>query len=198
MFTGIIDCTGIIKEVSSAGTNKIILIESSLSHEFRPDQSVNHNGVCLTVEKVAGNTHQVTAVKETLEKTNLGTWRPGRSVNLERSLLLNGRLDGHLVQGHVDTTTTCLKKKEKKGSWEFLFELPEKFSALVIEKGSICIDGVSLTAFGVKKKSFRVAVIPYTYIHTTLQTLNKADTVNLEFDLIGKYILRSLSLKGKN
>lgn len=194
MFTGIIECTGIIKEVISSGSNKTFLIESPMASQLQPDQSVNHNGVCLTVEKVSGTLHQVTAVQETLQKTNLAYWKPGRVINLERALLLSSRLDGHLVQGHVDTTTVCRDIQEKKGSRELVFELPKKFSPFVIEKGSICIDGISLTAFEVKKKSFRVAVIPYTWKNTNLPFLKKGESVNIEFDLIGKYILRRLSL----
>lgn len=194
MFTGIIECRGIIREVHSSGSNKTFLIESPIASQLQPDQSVNHNGVCLTVEKVLGTAHQVTAVQETLQKTSLAFWKPGRVINLERALLLSSRLDGHLVQGHVDTITVCRSIKEKGGSHELVFELPKKFSPFVIEKGSVCIDGISLTAFDVKKKSFRVAVIPYTREHTSLQYLREGEPVNVEFDLVGKYILRRLSL----
>jgi riboflavin synthase len=195
MFTGIIESTGIIKEIIPNGSNKTFWIESSISEELNVDQSLNHNGVCLTVEEINGKTHKVSAIKETRDKTNLDVWKPGTMVNLERSLKLSGRIDGHLVQGHIDTTATCVKIKEKKGSAEFAFEFPKKFAAYVVEKGSICLDGISLTVFDVTKKRFTVAIIPYTFQHTNLQYVKEGDGVNLEFDLLGKYILRKLSLK---
>jgi riboflavin synthase len=195
MFTGIIEAIGQVKEVSSLGTNKTFWIESPLSPNFKIDQSVSHNGVCLTVEDVRDGLHRVTAVAETLAKTDLEHWRPGHFVNMERSLLPTNRVDGHFVQGHVDTTARCKKIKNKQGSHELEFEFPKKFGALVIEKGSICINGISLTAFNVKKSSFTVAIIPYTFEHTNLQFLKEDDSVNLEFDMLGKYILRKLSLE---
>jgi riboflavin synthase len=195
MFTGIIESLGFIKEITAVGTNKIFWIESPLSSCFKIDQSVAHNGVCLTVEDVKDNLHRVTAVDETLSKTDLNQWKIGTHINLERSLLPTNRLDGHFVQGHVDTTGTCTKIKDKVGSYEFEIEFPKKFAELVIEKGSICVNGISLTAFDVKKHSFRVAIIPYTFEHTNLQFLKEGDKVNLEFDMIGKYILRKLSLE---
>ena len=195
MFTGIIENLGKVIRSNSSGANRILWIESPISGSFKVDQSIAHDGVCLTVEEITGNTHRVTAVAETLEKTNLSSWETGRWVNLERSLLLTNRLDGHFVQGHVDTTAVCRKIKHKNGSHEIEFSFPKKFAALVIEKGSICINGISLTAFGVKKDSFKVAIIPYTFEHTNLQHLSEGDAVNLEFDLIGKYILRKLSLE---
>lgn len=195
MFTGIIEATGLIREIVSTGTNKTFWIQSPLSEGFQIDQSVSHNGVCLTVEDVIGDRHRVTAVQETLQKTGLGHWMPGTVVNLERSLKPDSRLDGHFVQGHVDTTGKCKKITDKNGSWEMEFHFPKSFAALVIEKGSICLNGISLTAFDVKKSRFRVAVIPYTFGHTNLQELKEGDTVNLEFDMIGKYILRKLSLR---
>ena len=194
MFTGIIETMGSIKEVISKGSNTSFWIHSPLSKEFRIDQSVSHDGVCLTVEEIKDGQHRVTAVAETIKKTTLGSWDEGRMVNIERCLQLQDRIDGHLVQGHVDSTLTCLKRKEKKGSWEFEFGLPKKFAALVIEKGSVCINGISLTAFDVKKKSFTVTIIPYTVEHTTIQFVQKGSEVNVEFDLVGKYLLRSLSL----
>lgn len=194
MFTGIVESLGIIKEIATSGTNKIFWIESLLSSSFKIDQSIAHNGVCLTVEDVKENMHRVTAVDETLSKTDLNQWKIGAHVNLERSLLPTNRQDGHFVQGHVDTTGSCTKIKDKRGSHEFEFGFPKKFAALVIEKGSICVNGISLTAFDVKKHSFRVAIIPYTFEHTNLQFLKEGDLVNLEFDMIGKYILRRLSL----
>ncbi|MBL7739901.1 MAG: riboflavin synthase [Chitinophagaceae bacterium] len=197
MFTGIIESTGIVREVVSGGSNKTFWIESPLSGELKTDQSVSHSGVCLTVEEVRGNSHRVTAIEETLKKTNLQSWKPGFIVNIERCLALNGRLDGHFVQGHVDATGICLKRTEKNGSWEFEFEFPRKMAELVIEKGSVAVNGISLTAFNVKKKSFAVAIIPYTFEHTNIKAVNTGDEVNLEFDIMGKYLLRSLSLKEK-
>lgn len=195
MFTGIIESLAIVKEVISNGSNKSFWIDCPLSAEFRVDQSVSHSGVCLTVEEIKPPLYRVTAISETLQKTNAGTWRPGTPVNIERCLALNGRLDGHFVQGHVDGTATCAFKEEKDGSWEFGFEFPEQFAELVIEKGSVCVNGISLTAFDVKKSRFTVAIIPYTYEHTNIQSVNPGDIVNLEFDLIGKYLLRRLSLR---
>lgn len=194
MFTGIIESIGTVKEIATSGTNKSFWIGSPLSSSFKPDQSIAHNGVCLTVEDVEGNLHKVTAIEETLSKTNLDQWQVGSSINLERSLLPTNRLDGHFVQGHVDTIGICKKIKDKKGSQEFEFGFPKKFAPLIIEKGSVCISGISLTAFDVKKTSFRVAIIPYTFQHTNLQFLKEGDKVNLEFDMIGKYLLRKLSL----
>lgn len=195
MFTGIIESMGTVKEVISNGANKTFWIESVLSSEFRVDQSISHSGVCLTIEEIKGNQHRVTAIDETLQKTTLLSWQPGTLVNLERSLQLNDRLDGHLVQGHVDTTSTCLNKKEKDGSWEYRFGFSKKFAELVIEKGSICINGISLTAYNVKKKSFCVAIIPFTLEHTNIKESKEGDIVNIEFDIMGKYLLRRLSLK---
>ena len=190
MFTGIIESLGTIKEIAVSGTNKTFWIASPLSPSFKIDQSVSHDGVCLTVEDLQDNLHKVTAVQETLDKTNLNQWQIGTVVNIERSLLPTNRLDGHFVQGHVDTTGVCKKIKDKKGSFEFEFEFPRKFAALIIEKGSICVNGISLTAFDLKNHSFKVAIIPYSFEHTNLQFLKEADEVNLEFDMIGKYILR--------
>lgn len=195
MFTGIVEHTGIVKEVISNGSNRTFWIESPISDQLKTDQSLSHSGVCLTVEEVAGNRHRITAIDETLKKSNLGSWEAGSMVNLERCLQMNGRLDGHLVQGHVDATGTCTGKVAKEGSWEFEIAFPREFAELVIEKGSICMNGISLTAFDVKKKHFKVAIIPYTFEHTNLQQLEPGQSVNLEFDMIGKYLLRRLSLK---
>ena len=194
MFTGIIENLGLIREVSHQETNQTFWVESPLSSSLKVDQSLSHNGVCLTIEEIQGNLHRVTAIKETLDKTNLGEWKPGTKVNLERSLTLSSRLDGHFVQGHVDATGICIDISNKEGSYEFEFSFPENFASLVIEKGSICINGVSLTAWDVKKTSLKVAIIPYTYQNTNFQQLRTADRVNLEFDLIGKYIVRKLNL----
>lgn len=195
MFTGIIESVGFVKEVISNGSNKTFWIESSISSQLETDQSVSHSGVCLTVEELKENTHRITAIDETLQKTNLLNWKVGTIVNLERCLQLNDRLDGHLVQGHIDTTATCIKRKEKNGSWEFEFEFPGKFAELVIEKGSVCINGISLTAYKVKRKRFTVAIVPYTFEHTNINKVKVDDKVNLEFDVIGKYLFRRLSLR---
>jgi riboflavin synthase len=190
MFTGIIESLGRVNAIESKGTNKTFWIASPVSRELKVDQSISHNGVCLTVEEQKDDLHRVTAIEETLEKSNLGQWQPGDLVNLERCLIMNGRLDGHIVQGHVDTAAACLDRKDLNGSWEFRFEFPKKFSRLVIEKGSICLNGISLTIFNVKKTRFDVAVIPYTFEHTNIQSINPGNKVNLEFDMIGKYVDR--------
>lgn len=195
MFTGIIETMGVVKDVSDNAGNRTFWIDSGISHQLLVDQSVSHNGVCLTVEEIKGDSHRVTAIHETLKKTNLKDCRVGDLINLERSLKLDSRLDGHLVQGHVDATAFCASRKEKNGSWEYEFDFPKTFAELIIEKGSVCINGISLTAYKVKSKTFRVAIIPYTYEHTNIKGVQKGDMVNIEFDLIGKYILRRLSLK---
>lgn len=192
MFTGIIESLGKIQTIETHGTNKTFWIESPISPELKVDQSISHNGACLTVEAVQDNLHRVTAIEETLEKTNLDTWKPGHLVNLERCLIMNGRLDGHIVQGHVDATATCIEARDLNGSWEFRFEFPKKFSNLVIEKGSISLNGISLTIFNVKKSKFDIAVIPYTFEHTNIQSVVPGSLVNLEFDMIGKYVSRFL------
>jgi riboflavin synthase len=195
MFTGIIETTGIIKKVTANGTNVIFWIGSPASHELKIDQSVSHNGVCLTVEEIKDNHHRVTAIEETLKKTNLGEWKTGDMVNIERCLLINSRIDGHIVQGHADTTAVCKSRKELKGSWEFSFEFSKTFSHLIVEKGSISLNGISLTIFNVKKKKFSVAIIPYTFEHTNIQNIFPGSKVNIEFDMIGKYVTRMISLK---
>lgn len=195
MFTGIIEDMGHVEEITEAGSNKSFWISSPLSSQFKVDQSIAHNGVCLTVEALRGGSHKVTAVQETLLKTDLNSWKNGSFVNLERSLLPNSRLDGHFVQGHVDTTGTCQQIRDLGGSYEILFSFPPAFAELIIEKGSICLNGVSLTAYAVGKNDFQVSVIPYTWEHTNLRFLQPGMPVNLEFDLIGKYILRKMSLK---
>lgn len=190
MFTGIIEATGIVESIEVNGTNLSFWIDSSLSNELKIDQSISHDGVCLTVEKVEGNKHRVTAIDETLNKTNLRHWKPCGEVNLERCMQLNGRVDGHLVQGHVDATAFCIDVEEKKGSWEYRFQFPAEFAHLLIEKGSVCLNGISLTAFDIKFNSFKVAIIPYTYQHTNMHNIKKGSVVNIEFDLIGKYLAR--------
>jgi len=193
MFTGIVETTGFIKNIAINGTNRSFWIESDISSELKIDQSVSHSGICLTIEEINGHSHKVTAIHETAAKTDVKEWKIGDLINLERSLRFDSRLDGHFVQGHVDTTAICVDVSEKQGSHEYEFRFPKKFSELIIEKGSVCLNGISLTAFGAKKKSLRVAVIPYTHEHTNIKMVQKGDLVNIEFDLIGKYILRKLS-----
>ncbi len=194
MFTGIIEQTGIVREAISTGSNKTFWVSSPLSESLGIDQSVAHNGVCLTVEAVKDGTHQVTAIAETLSKTSLDHWIKGTIVNLERCMQMNGRLDGHIVQGHTDATARCTEVLVKDGSWEFSFEFDAAFAALVIEKGSITLNGISLTLFNVGSNCFSVAIIPYTYEHTNMKLLKIGDTVNIEFDMIGKYVNRFLQL----
>lgn len=194
MFTGIIEETGIVKAVIINNSNKTFWIESPISIQLKADQSVNHSGVCFTVEEVMDSRHKITAVKETLAKTNINSWETGHLVNLERSLPVSGRLDGHIVQGHIDTTLQCKKIREKNGSFEYEFELPGKYYGLVIEKGSIAINGISLTAYNTGKNSFRVALIPFTLEHTDIYRVKKGDRVNVEFDVLGKYVQRQTAL----
>jgi riboflavin synthase len=195
MFTGIIEAFGIVHSIEKQGTNNSFWISSPISDELKIDQSVSHNGVCLTVEEVKDGRHRVTAIEETLKKTNLADWQHGTLVNIERCMTFNGRIDGHIVQGHVDTTAICVEKKDASGSWEFRFRFPQEFAALVIEKGSISLNGISLTVFNVDASSFSVAIIPYTYTHTNIQQVEAGSTVNIEFDMIGKYVNRMLALQ---
>lgn len=190
MFTGIVETTGILKSIEQEGGNTHFFIESDVSHELHPDQSVAHDGVCLTVTRLGPGGHWVTAVAETLQKTNLSEWPAGREINLERALKLGDRLDGHLVQGHVDGIAVCRERTGTGGNCLLRFEFPEKFAALVIEKGSVCINGVSLTVFDVSINRFSVTIIPYTLAHTSLKNLQIGENVNLEYDLLGKYFLR--------
>jgi riboflavin synthase len=190
MFTGIIESLGKVISIANNGTNKTFWLESPLSHELKVDQSLSHNGVCLTIEEISGQSHRVTAIDETLQRSNLDTWTAGDLVNLERCLVMNGRLDGHIVQGHVDAQATCIQRRDLQGSWEFRFEFPKKFSHLVIEKGSISLNGISLTIFKVKKNRFSIAIIPYTFEHTSIRSVIPGSKVNLEFDMIGKYVSR--------
>lgn len=194
MFTGIIESAGTIEKVTETGGNRSFLVRSPLSRELKVDQSLSHNGICLTVERISGESYQVTAVAETLAKTNAGAWQEGDLVNLERAMVMNGRLDGHLVQGHVDTTGTCVRIEDQDGSWLFEFSFPPSFAHLVIEKGSIAVNGISLTAWNVQKDRFSVAIIPYTFEHTNLKQLRPGQTINLEFDMVGKYIHRFQTL----
>ena len=192
MFTGIIETTGKILSVSAQGTNKTFLISAVLANELKVDQSLSHDGVCLTIEAVYPAQYQVTAIDETRSVTNLGSWKENSIVNLERCLQLNGRLDGHMVQGHVDATGICKLIKDLDGSWLFRFEFPVSFRNLIIEKGSVAVNGISLTCFDVSDNEFSVGIIPYTYEHTNIRNLQPSDLVNIEFDLIGKYVARSL------
>jgi riboflavin synthase len=195
MFTGIIEALGRVESIADEGSGRIFWISSAISRELKPDQSLSHNGACLTVEQITDDQHRVTAIDETLKKTNLGNWRVGDLVNLERCMQMNGRLDGHLVQGHVDTIGTCVQVVPKDGSTEYRFNYPLTFSSLIIEKGSICINGISLTCFDISQNEFTVAIIPYTAEHTNMKQVKPDTSVNLEFDVIGKYIQRHLELK---
>ncbi len=194
MFTGITETTGVIKNIVFEGTNKTFLVQSSISPLLKVDQSVMHNGVCLTVTDIDKDTHRVTAIQETLEKTNLGTLEPGHIVNLERSMNMKGLLDGHIVQGHCDRTVQCMDIKDKSGSRLFYFELPEADAGLVVPRGSIALNGVSLTVAGIEQNKFYVAIIPYTYEFTNFHTLQIGSKVNIEYDILGKYILRQLEV----
>lgn len=189
MFTGIIERVEKVSRLEKEGSNLRLRISSTLVPELQVDQSIAHNGVCLTVEKLHSDSYEVVAVEETLNKTNLGDLESGDLVNIERCMMLNDRLDGHIVQGHVDSTATVESVEEKEGSWIYRFKLSEP-SKLIVEKGSICINGVSLTAFEVSDDAFTVTIIPYTYEHTNFKTLRAGDTINLEFDIIGKYVQR--------
>jgi len=195
MFTGIIESVGIVDEIIQNGTNKTFWISSPVSNELKVDQSVAHSGVCLTVEEINNNRHRVTAIRETLEKSNLNSWGINEKVNIERCLQINGRLDGHMVQGHVDTTGICTGVEEQNGSWLYQFQFPEDFASLIVEKGSVSLNGISLTVFNVGRSAFNVAIIPYTYEHTNMQDIQKGSRVNLEFDIIGKYVMRSNQLQ---
>ncbi len=190
MFTGIIETTGIITAIEERGSNRSFWIKSILSNELKVDQSVSHSGVCLTVEEIKNGEHRVTAILETLQKTNLGKWQLATLINIERCLIMNGRLDGHIVQGHVDATATCLSVQDENGSWLYTVQFPEQFAHLAIEKGSVCLNGISLTAFNVTRNTLSVAVIPYTFDHTNIQTVQPGDSVNVEFDILGKYMAR--------
>lgn len=193
MFTGIIEDLGLVKEIKQDRLNKSFCIESRISPELKVDQSVSHNGVCLTVTKVDGNRHWVTAIDETLKKSTLGLLTSGDEVNLERCMIANGRFDGHVVQGHVDQAGTCISVEDAGGSWIFNFEYDPSLGNITVEKGSISINGVSLTCFNSKDNGFTVAIIPYTYEHTNFHQIKSGIFVNLEFDIIGKYVKRLLN-----
>ena len=194
MFTGIIEDLGIVKNLQSEGSNLHITLSSKLTPELKIDQSVAHNGVCLTVVSTQENNYTVTAIEETLQKTNLSNLHVNEAVNLERAMILGSRLDGHIVQGHVDQTATCTGVEQKEGSWIFTFEYDSTLNNVTIEKGSITVNGVSLTVVNSLKNSFSVAIIPYTYEHTSFNSFEIGTIVNLEFDVIGKYVKRLMNL----
>ena len=195
MFTGIIETVGTISLVEEEGTNTHYWVRSDISSQLKVDQSVSHDGVCLTVTHVDGDRHRVTAIDETLRKSNLAALKSGSKVNLERCMLNNGRFDGHIVQGHVDQTATVKRILNQQGSWLFTFEYDPSAGNITVEKGSIAVNGVSLTCFDSKENSFTVAIIPYTFEHTGFSQLKEGDIVNLEFDIIGKYVKKLLSLR---
>lgn len=197
MFTGIIEEVAEVVDVEKQLDNIHIFIKSSLAPQLKIDQSVAHNGVCLTVVDIKNDVHKVTAIAETLNKTNLGFLKKGSKVNLERAALMNARLDGHMVQGHVDLTGKCVKREDKQGSWSFEFEYPVESGHITVGKGSICINGVSLTVVDSLPGKFSVAIIPYTLEHTTFNELQAGDSVNIEFDVIGKYVARYMELMNK-
>jgi riboflavin synthase len=190
MFTGIIETLGKVTALQHEQSNLHITVESAISNGLKIDQSVAHNGVCLTVVAVADGKHTVTAIEETLNKTNLGSLKAGEPVNLERCMHMNARLDGHIVQGHVDQTAVCIDFKVLDGSWEYTFEYDKAAGNITVEKGSICVNGISLTVVNSYANTFSVAIIPYTFEHTNLHNVHKGSVVNLEFDIIGKYVAR--------
>jgi len=196
MFTGIIETLGIVKNRVTEGTNVHFTIESEISNQLKIDQSIAHNGVCLTVVAQEGNTHTVTAIKETINRSNLEDWQIGTLVNLERAMLANARLDGHIVQGHVDGMGKCIGIKEEKGSWYFTFQYQLTREHILVDKGSICVNGVSLTVVNPKEDLFSVAIIPYTYEYTNFKQIKIGDAINLEFDVIGKYIAKYMAVYG--
>lgn len=192
MFTGIIECMGTVERVSKEADNVHFTIASPISAELKIDQSLAHNGVCLTVVALGEGTHTVTAIRETLNKTNLGDWSTGSMMNLERCMKADGRFDGHIVQGHVDCTAVCTAVAEEGGSWRYSFEYTGDY--VTVEKGSVTVNGTSLTVVDSRDKGFSVAIIPYTYSNTVFHALKPGDTVNLEFDIVGKYISRLMGL----
>lgn len=196
MFTGIIETLARLEKIEKEGDNLHLSFSCAFTSELKVDQSLAHNGVCLTVVSMNAPHYTVTAIRETLNRTNLGTLLPGDFVNLERCMLANGRFDGHVVQGHVDTTAVCKAVHELSGSWEFEFEYPASTGHITVDKGSITVNGVSLTVVEPKANSFKVCIIPYTFEHTTFKTLKPGSNVNLEFDIIGKYVSRLLTMQG--
>lgn len=194
MFTGIIEALGTVQVVEKEGENVHLTVSSDLSHELKVDQSIAHNGVCLTVVSLGETYHTVTAINETLLLTNIGELTVGSQVNLERCMKLNDRLDGHIVQGHVDAKAACVSITEEHGSWRYKFRFDPKYASLILSKGSICVNGISLTSIDPTTDTFEVAIIPYTYDHTTFKFLKVGDDVNVEFDILGKYLQRRFSL----
>ena len=194
MFTGIIETIGIIKDIQQEQENLHLTIESKITNELKIDQSVAHNGICLTVVDINDKLYKVTAIKETIEKTTIGSWKTNNAVNLERAMILGSRLDGHIVQGHVDQIGFCKDIKEADGSWYFTFNYDSSLNNVTIEKGSITVNGTSLTVVNSKLNEFSVAIIPYTYENTVFSTIKIGDSVNLEFDVIGKYVKRLADL----
>ena len=192
MFTGIIEALGEVTELVQDQENLHITVKSKLSHELKVDQSLAHNGVCLTVVKIGPDTHTVTAIQETIEKSNIGNLNVGSKLNLERAMKMGARLDGHIVQGHVDQTAECTEVLQMDGSWIYTFRFEDTYNNLTIEKGSITVNGVSLTVVNSKDQEFSVAIIPYTYEHTNFHQITKGTKVNLEFDVIGKYVAKLL------
>lgn len=190
MFTGIIETLGIVENIQKEQDNLHITIKSSITNELKIDQSVAHNGICLTVVAIDNENYTVTAIKETINKTNIGTWKINDSINLERAMKLGDRLDGHIVQGHVDQIGTCTDIQETNGSWLFTFQYDSLLNNITIEKGSITVNGTSLTVVNSKRNEFSVAIIPYTYEHTNFKTFKKGSVINLEFDVLGKYVKR--------
>ena len=195
MFTGIVETLGTVKELRRDNDNLHITVKASITPELKIDQSVSHNGVCLTVVSINEDNYTVTAIRETLEKTNLGSWKEGDIINLERGMKLGDRLDGHIVQGHVDQTGICKSLEPANGSWYYTFEYDKSLSNITIEKGSITVNGVSLTVVNSKENEFSVAIIPYTYEHTNFKHINSGTVINLEFDVIGKYVSRINELR---
>ncbi|KGO81225.1 riboflavin synthase subunit alpha [Flavobacterium beibuense F44-8] len=195
MFTGIVETLGTIKEIKKDNDNLHVTILSGLTPELKIDQSVSHNGVCLTVVALSEDSYTVTAIKETLEKTNLRDWKEGDMINLERGMKLGDRLDGHIVQGHVDQTGVCKSVEEANGSWYYTFEYDKNLSNITIEKGSITVNGVSLTVVNSKLNEFSVAIIPYTHEHTNFKYIQPGTVINLEFDVVGKYVSRIHELR---
>jgi riboflavin synthase len=189
MFTGIVEHLAEIVNIKKTNTNLDITLSCKLTSELKIDQSVSHNGICLTVVKINGNSYTVTAIEETINKTTIGNWQVGNVINLERAMKIGDRLDGHMIQGHIDQVGQCLKVEEKNGSWEFIIE-HKKSNNITVEKGSIAVNGVSLTVIDSKSTQFKVAIIPYTYNHTSFKSLKKGNKVNLEFDILGKYLAK--------
>ena len=190
MFTGIIKSIGVVVETKDEGTNRHFKIQSPITHALNIDESISHNGTCLTIVNTEKDTYIVTAIEETLQRTNIGDLKAGDKVNLERAMMANARLDGHIVQGHVDTTALCQSVEDKDGSWVYRFQYAKDKRYILVDKGSICVNGVSLTVINPDNDSFSVAIIPYTYEHTQFHAIRVGDRVNLEFDIIGKYVAR--------